>query len=117
MIRQSSEPGSLNPIGLAEEMQKSDLPTLVNWLQKWCYDLMSFCTTGKIRYHLDMLATIKSLASEIDPRSLATYLRTLNATQRLAHHPLNSRLFLEEMLFSYVMSVAPTTIVRSRRID
>ena len=25
---------------LAEEMQKSDLPTVVNWLQKWCYDLM-----------------------------------------------------------------------------
>jgi DNA polymerase III subunit delta' len=116
-IRQISAPGSFNPIALAEEMQKSDLPTVVNWLQKWCYDLMSFCTTGKIRYHLDMLATIKSLASEIDPRSLATYLRTLNATQRLAHHPLNSRLFLEEILFSYVMSVAPQPLVRSRRTD
>ncbi|WP_232298002.1 DNA polymerase III subunit delta' [Nitrosospira sp. NpAV] len=108
-IRQISAPGNFNPIVLAEEMQKLDLPTLVNWLQKWCYDLMSFCTTGKIRYHLDMLATIKSLASEIDPRALAAYLRTLNATRRLAHHPLNPRLFLEEMLFSYVMSIAPAS--------
>lgn len=106
-ISQISAPGRLNPSVLAEEMQKSDLPALVNWLQKWCYDLMSFRTTGKIRYHLDMLATIKSLASGIDPRSLATFLRVLNETQRLAHHPLNARLFLEEMLFSYVMSVAP----------
>ena len=88
-------------------MQKSDLPTLVTWLQKWCYDLMSFRTTGKIRYHLDMLAPIKSLASRINPRALATFLRVLNETLRLAHHPLNARLFLEEMLFSYVMSVAP----------
>ncbi len=106
-IRQVSEPGNFNPVELAEEMQKSDLPSVVNWLQKWCYDLMSFRTTREIRYHLDMRATIKSLATGIDPRLLATYLRTLNATRRLAHHPLNSRLFLEEMLFSYIMSVTP----------
>ncbi|SCY08958.1 DNA polymerase III, delta prime subunit [Nitrosospira sp. Nl5] len=108
-IRQISAPGNFNPVALAEEMQKSDLPTVVNWLQKWCYDLMSFRTTRKIRYHLEMRATIKSLASGIDPRALATYLRALNATHRLAHHPLNPRLFLEEMLFSYVMSVAPAS--------
>lgn len=106
-ISQISLPGKFNPSVLAEEMQKSDLPTLVTWLQKWCYDLMSFRTTGKIRYHLDMLAPIKSLASRINPRALATFLRVLNETLRLAHHPLNARLFLEEMLFSYVMSVAP----------
>ena len=116
-IRQISVPGNFNPIMLAEEMQKLDLPTLVNWLQKWCYDLMSFCTTGKVRYHLNMLATIKSLSLEIDPRALAAYLRTLNATQRLARHPLNPRLFLEEMLFSYVMSIAPASPGRSRHRD
>ena len=116
-IRQISVPGNFNPIMLAEEMQKLDLPTLVNWLQKWCYDLMSFCTTGKIRYHLNMLATIKSLSLEIDPRALAAYLRTLNATQRLARHPLNPRLFLEEMLFSYVMSIAPASPGRNRHRD
>lgn len=106
-IRQISAREDFNPIALAEEMQKSDLPTVVNWLQKWCYDLMSFRTTRRIRYHLEMLAAIKLLASEVDPRVLAAYLRTLNATQRLAHHPLNPRLFLEEMLFSYVISIAP----------
>ncbi|MGH8761739.1 MAG: DNA polymerase III subunit delta', partial [Nitrosospira sp.] len=90
-IRQISALEDFNPIALAEEMQKSDLPTVVNWLQKWCYDLMSFRTTRRIRYHLDMLAVIKLLASEVNPRVLATYLRTLNATQRLANHPLNPR--------------------------
>lgn len=116
-IRQISVPGNFNPVVLAEEMQKLDLSTLVNWLQKWCYDLMSFCTTGKVRYHLNMITTIKSLASGIDTRALAAYLRTLNARQRLAHHPLNSRLFLEEMLFSYVISIAPASSARSRRGD
>lgn len=100
-VKQISTRDNFNPIVLAEEMQKSDLPTVVNWLQKWCYDLMSFHLTSKIRYHLDRTAVIKSLASGIDPHAMATYLRTLAETQQLASHPLNPRLFLEELLFSY----------------
>ena len=57
---------SFNPILIAEEIQKSDLPTIVNWLQKWCYDLMSFRTTGQIRYHLSMQEKIKVLVPKID---------------------------------------------------
>ncbi len=96
-----------NPIAMAENMYKSDLPTTVNWLQKWCYDLMSFRTTGKIRYHLSMLASIKSLVPGIDPRALAGYSRSLIVAQQLARHPLDPRLFLEEMLLSYAMLMAP----------
>jgi DNA polymerase-3 subunit delta' len=105
-IGQISAPGNLDIIALAEEMQKADLPMVVNWVQKWCYDLMCFRTAGRIRYHLGMLATIKTLASGIDPRSLATYLRGLAETHNLANHTLNPRLFLEEMLFSYVKALA-----------
>ncbi len=105
-IRRISSPRNLDIIALAEGMQKSDLPTVVNWLQKWCYDLMYFRTTGKVRYHLDMLATVKSLGSGIEPRSLATYLRSLTETHQLASHTLNPRLFLEEMLFSYVKALS-----------
>ena len=108
-IGQISTPADLNPLALAEALQKSDLPTVVNWLQKWCYDLMSFRTTGKIRYHLDRLAAIKLLAPGIDPRSLATYSRTLTNAQLLASHPLNPRLFLEELLFSYVIALSPVS--------
>jgi DNA polymerase-3 subunit delta' len=99
---------SFNPILLAEEMQRSDLPTIVNWLQKWCYDLMSFRTTGQIRYHLSRQTKIKGLVPKIDPLQLARYLRNLIDMQRLAHHPLNPRLFLEEILISYAMLMAPT---------
>ena len=106
-IRQVSSPANFNPIALAEEMQKSDLPTVVNWLQKWCYDLMSFRMTGKIRYHPAMLAAIEPLAYKIAPRPLAAYLRTLAETQQLASHPFNPRLFLEELLFSYLRALSP----------
>jgi DNA polymerase III subunit delta' len=108
-IEQISVLADLSPIALAEALQKSDLPTVVNWLQKWCYDLMSFRTTGKVRYHLDRLAAIKLLAPGIEPRSLATYSRTLAGAQLLANHPLNTRLFLEELLFSYVTALSPVS--------
>jgi DNA polymerase-3 subunit delta' len=97
----------LNPILLAEELQKSDLPTTISWLQKWCYDLMSCRITGKIRYHLSMQARIEELVPKIDPLTLAGYLRNLIDMQRLAHHTLNPRLFLEEAFISYAMLMAP----------
>ena len=106
-IKHISTLKSLNPIFLAEEMQKSDLPTVVNWLQKWCYDLISYRITGRIRYHLAMQTTINALVPKIDPRQLARYLRSLIDMQRLSHHPLNPRLFLEEILISYAMLMAP----------
>ena len=111
-IKHLSDPVTFNPISLADAMQKSDLPTVVNWMQKWCYDLLSFRTAGKIRYHVDRLSAIQPLAPGINPRSLITYLRTLTKTQQLASHPLNPRLFLEEMLFSYA-SVLPSVARRN----
>ena len=109
-IKHISTLKSFNPIFLAEKMQKFDLPTVVNWLQKWCYDLISFRITGRIRYHLSMQTTIKVLVPKIDPRQLARYLRSLIEMQRLSHHSLNSRLFLEEILISYAMLMAPSRI-------
>ena len=112
-ISQISAPSSFNALALAEEMQKSDLATVVGWLQKWCYDLMSFRMAQKVRYHLDMLAPIKSLASGLEPHSMAAYLRMLDKMQQLARHPLNPRLFLEELLFSYMTVLSVKS--RSRR--
>jgi DNA polymerase-3 subunit delta' len=106
-INQISTPADLDVLALAEGMQKGDLPTVVNWLQKWCYDLMSFRTAGTIRYHLDMLAAVESLASSIEPHSLATYWRGLAELHQLAGHTLNPRLFLEAMFFSYVKALTP----------
>jgi DNA polymerase-3 subunit delta' len=97
----------LNPVALADRMQKTDMAIVVSWLQKWSYDLMSFRITGEIRYHLDRMEAIKSLAHGIDPRQLGVYLRSLNEAQQLAAHPLNPRLFLEDLLISYLQALSP----------
>ncbi len=109
-IEQISTPGNINPITMAEKMQQSDLSSVVNWMQKWCYDLLSFCVTGKIRYHLSKMEAIQMLASTIDPKALVTFLRTLQSSQQLSRHPLNPRLFLEEIFFTYAALVIPGSV-------
>lgn len=118
-IKHISAPGKLNPISLAEGLQKADPPTIVNWLQKWCYDLLSFRITGRIRYHSGEHDAIAALAPCVDPRMLVAYLRTLAKTRQLASHPLNERLFLEEILFSYLDALhqPPSFPVRVSRLE
>lgn len=100
-IERISAPGGADAVVFAEEFQKSDPALVINWLQKWCYDLMSFCTTMTIRYHPDRREAVERAAAGMDLRSLSGYLRTLAAARQLASHPLNPRLFLEELLISY----------------
>ena len=72
-----------------------------NWLQKWCYDLVSYRTSGKIRYYVKQLPAIQALSGQMDLPGCVTFTRELNAKQQLSHHPLNPRLFLEELFIAY----------------
>lgn len=96
----------LDPIGFAEKIQRLEFPVLVSWLQKWCYDLMSYRLTGKIRYHLDMSSAIAALAARPDVQAIGSYYRKLAMAQRVARHPLNAKLFVEEILFEYAKMMA-----------
>lgn len=96
-----SEPGALDPIGAAERMQKTDPGLTVLWLQKWGYDLASLKLTGRLRYNPDFADRLAALGHDLDRLALTRYLRSLARAQRVAQHPLNSRLFVEDLLLSY----------------
>ncbi|QOJ08059.1 DNA polymerase III subunit delta' [Nitrosomonas sp. H1_AOB3] len=100
-------PERFDPIELAEKLHKLDLSSVTGWLQKWCYDLMSCRTSGRVRYHLKQVAVIRQQAAVIDPVAFGFLWRNLIASQQLARHPLNPRLFLEAMLLTYMDSVHP----------
>ena len=100
-IRQVADPKRLDPLLLAEKLQQNSLPVVVNWLQKWCYDLISYRTTGKVRYFLKQLPAIQTLSSQLNPLACGAFFRELNNKQKLAHHPLNPRLFLEDLFIAY----------------
>lgn len=100
-------PEKLDPIELAEKLHKQDLSSVTGWLQKWCYDLMSCRASGRVRYHLKQTAVLQRQAAAIDPVAFGFLWRSLIASQQLARHPLNPRLFLEEMLLNYMDLIRP----------
>lgn len=100
-IQQICNSRLLDPLSLAEAMQPVSLPVVISWLQKWCYDLISYRTTGKNRYYLNQLTAIKALSGQIDLLECITFTQALNSKQKLSHHPLNPRLFLEEIFIAY----------------
>ena len=101
------EPDRLDPLELAEQAEKLDLAWVVNWLQKWVYDLVGVRLTGKVRYQTDFSSKISLLASNIDLVRLLSYQRDLLSVYRTLQHPLNTRLVLEQTLVAYWQLVTP----------
>ncbi|MDT8364568.1 MAG: DNA polymerase III subunit delta' [Nitrosomonas sp.] len=99
-------PDGFDVIGLAERLQQLNLLCIVDWLQKWCFDLMSCRATGKVRYHLQEKVAIQRIAARINPVSMAFLWRDLAASRQWSRHPVNPRLFVEEILYRYLDSVA-----------
>lgn len=79
----------------------TDLPTLVTWLQRWLADLALQAQGCDPRVFVGRRTQLTQLAERCD---VATVLRGYNEllkVRALAHHPLNARLFLEDMLLRY----------------
>ncbi len=90
-----------DPISLAESVGRVPLWDLVGWLQRWSYDLLLACVVGRIRYNPDHEAVITATARRCDAAEVAGYLRRLAAARALARHPLNAKLFAEDLLLGY----------------
>ena len=97
----------LDPLAAAEGMHNLDLAMTVEWLQKWCYDLLSYRVSGVIRFHPDDEAYIRTLCQRTEPQSVLAYLRFLNTRQALARHPLQAKLFLEDLFIRYTGLFVP----------
>jgi DNA polymerase-3 subunit delta' len=90
-----------NPIALAQIFQRYELTLVVDWLQRWTYDVMLYQVRKKIRYHVDCEKQIASEARRFPPKALHRFQRELIAAAGLIGHPLRSDLFMEQLSFSY----------------
>ncbi|SFK90185.1 DNA polymerase III, delta prime subunit [Nitrosomonas aestuarii] len=100
-IEQISAVQQFDPLALAELLQNQDLTMTVDWLQKWCYDLASCQATGKVRYHPHLAGRIGVMCQQISQQACLAFINFLNVRQPLSRHPVNGRLFLEEILINY----------------
>jgi DNA polymerase-3 subunit delta' len=75
---------------------------LVEWLQRWCLDLIEMKLLGQVRFNLDFASAQQRLAERLDILDLLAWERLLREARRSVTHPLNPRLFAESLLAPYM---------------
>lgn len=93
--------GDIDVIAAAEAARDCSIPDVVTWLQKWSFDIVQYHAIGSIRYNPDQREAIGRAAAKADPLQALRFHRDMVNLQRSAHHPLNARLFVEQVLLAY----------------
>lgn len=89
-----------------------DMPTLVAWLQRWVADLVSLRLGGPVRFFPAQYDILHGLAGRLSVDAALGCYNEITQSRRVAQHPLNARLFLEDMLLRYARSLAASPAIR-----
>ena len=101
IIEMLGTPERMDPLMMAEQGEKLGLASMVGWLQQWVYDLISLNLLGRPRFQREPSSSMIRLANAINLIELFKFQQELSVVQRTLQHPLNARLLLEQLLFSY----------------
>jgi len=97
----------IDVLAAGEAVRDCPIPHVVAWMQKWSYDLAHFGALGRVRYNPDYAEAIARAAGAADALAALRFHREMVTLQRLANHPLNARLFIEQVLLAYRDLVQP----------
>ena len=92
--------------GLLKNEEGLTMETLVLVLQKWVYDLASIKLAGSGRFLATSKETVNSLLDRATATALIRCYNELSRVRRLAGHPLNPRLLMEETAERYLRALA-----------
>jgi DNA polymerase-3 subunit delta' len=92
---------AVDPMAAAEAVRDCPLVHVIEWLQKWSYDIVYSRALNRVRYNIDHADVIARLARRIDRLAALRFHREMVNLQPFAHHPLNLRLTCESMLLGY----------------
>jgi len=95
-----TSPG-FDSLSAAEQLRETAPALVVGWLQKWAFDLVSHKVTGRVRYNPDLSDAVATTAARLDLTEALRFQRYMVKLQRIVAHPLNTRLFLEQLLLAY----------------
>lgn len=100
----------LDALALAEELRDEAPALIVSWLQKWAYDVVCHKVAGTVTYNPDFSVALAAIAGRIDLVEAARFLRRTVRLQRIVAHPLNTRLFFEDLLLTYAALLKGRTL-------
>lgn len=81
------------------------LAELVAWMQKWVFDLGLVKATGRAMYHPGMEPGLQLAARAAAITDLFACYNDLLRAYAVAQHPLNARLFLEDLALRYARTI------------
>ncbi|GHU07831.1 DNA polymerase III subunit delta' [Betaproteobacteria bacterium] len=81
------------------------LVTLVDWMQRWVSDLVALRLGGRVRYFPAEQQNLSGLAARMSVAGATSCYNDLINIRRVSAHPLNLRLFLEDMLLRYTRGI------------
>ena len=64
-------------------------------------DLIAVASKGKVRYNIDQEGKLGQIAQGMPLLELLRFYRTLSSLQAIAEHPLNARLFFDDLFIAY----------------
>lgn len=92
---------AFDPLALAEKFAAHPIPQLINWLQRWTYDVASLCFQQRVRYNPDFEDALTVTANRANALEVLRFHRELVRFQRIVNHPLNARLLIEDLMLRY----------------
>jgi DNA polymerase III subunit delta' len=92
---------TVDAFALAEQVRDFPVARLLGWLRRWNYDLLSAKSIGQVRFNPDYAQTLTQQAARLRAIDISRFHRVLVRQQRSIHHPLNARLYIEQLLFAY----------------
>jgi DNA polymerase-3 subunit delta' len=93
--------GNRDVLELADSCQGVAPSRVILWLQKWTVDLVFARTAGTVRYHRRHADALRRLAGSLVLERLLRFERSLAEAAAVAQHPLNPRLFVEDVFLRY----------------
>lgn len=78
-----------------------DRPTLVGWMQKWLADLIALQQAETVRYFPAAREALARIAAAARPEALLACYNDFLRYRAVALHPLNPRLFFDDLLLRY----------------
>jgi DNA polymerase-3 subunit delta' len=85
----------------AEYAQDIDGALVASLVSQWIYDIVAIQSGASIRYHLDYAPMLQTLARSVPRYELMKWYETIVQFGRIAEHPLNKRLAMENLFAGF----------------
>jgi DNA polymerase III subunit delta' len=92
---------AMSALSLADFCQRLQPGPVVDWMLKWTYDLVAIASGGRARYNIDQENKLTHLVRTMPTLELLHFFSALSSMKAISEHPLNARLFFDDLFIAY----------------